>query len=199
MITKSELEDLYLKKGNSMQAIAKRLRCSSNRVKYWMSLHQIPIRTISQAVYLKHNPEGDPFKIKKLSNSEDHFLMGLGLGLYWGEGTKSNKYSVRLGNTDPALIKAFIKFLSEVFSISKKDLRFGLQLFNDINPREALAFWQSQLGVDPAQFQKVVKTPSRGEGTYKRKIKHGVLTVYYHNKKLRDMICGELKNIGFRD
>jgi len=32
-------------------------------------------------------------------------------------------------------------------------------------------------------------------GTYKRKIKHGVLTIYYNNKKLRDILCKEIKNL----
>lgn len=183
--------------GDSMQDIAKEMGCSLNKVKYWMVKHGIQSRSISDAIYLKHNPHGDPFKILKPASIEEAFLKGLGLGLYWGEGTKANKTSVRLGNSDPFLIKNFIDFLVGFCGINKKDLRFGLQLFNDISPEEALDFWQKQLKVPKDRFQKVVITPSRGLGTYRKKVKYGVLTVYYHNKKLRDILCEELKILGF--
>ncbi|MEX1064266.1 MAG: hypothetical protein WED06_03035 [Candidatus Paceibacterota bacterium] len=180
-----------------MQDIAGEINCSLNKVKYWMVKHGIPTRSISEAVYIKNNPNGDPFKIKTPRNKNEALLKGLGLGLYWGEGTKANKVSVRLGNTDPALINNFIKFLIRCYNIDKKDLKFGLQLFNDINPEEALHFWRKYLKVTKNQFQKVVVTPSRGPGTYRKKVKFGVLTVYYHNRKLRDIICEELKKLGF--
>ena len=164
-----------------------------------MDIHGIPSRSISEAIYLKSNPKGDPFKIKKLNNKEDFFIMGLGLGLYWGERTKSNKNSIRLGNTDPALILKFIKFMDVVYGVKKDKLKFGLQIFNDIVPQEALSFWVKILGVGRDRFQKVVVTPSRGFGTYRKKVKYGVITIYYHNKKLRDILCGELKKMGFCD
>ena len=182
-----------------MQNVAREFGCSLNKVKYWMHKHGIPSRSISEAIYLKNNPKGDPFKIKKLTNKDDFFIMGLGLGLYWGEGTKSNKNSIRLGNTDPALILNFIKFMNRVYGIKKNKLKFGLQIFNDVTPREALSFWVDILGVGHDKFQKVVTTPSRGLGTYRKKAKYGVVTIYYHNKKLRDILCGELKKMGFCD
>jgi len=180
-----------------MQDIANQMGCSLHKIKYWMEKYKIPIRSISEAIYLKRNPNGDPFKVKEPTSNEDYFLRGLGLGLYWGEGTKANRLSVRLGNSDPALIKNFIKFLIRRYGIDKNDLRFGLQLFSDINPQEALKFWQKELDVSKDRFQKVIITPSRGLGTYRKKVKYGVLTVYYHNRKLRDLICEELKVLGF--
>ena len=199
MITKRDLERMYIREHDSMQNIAIELGCSLNKVKYWMDIHGIPSRSISEAVYLKNNPKGDPFKVKKLTNKNDLFIMGLGLGLYWGEGTKSNKNSIRLGNTDPALILSFIKFMDRVYGVKKEKLKFGLQIFNDIISQDALSFWVNILGVDRNRFQKVVVTPSRGFGTYRKKVKYGVITIYYHNKKLRDILCGELKKMGFCD
>lgn len=190
---------MYIKEHKSMQDIAREFKCSLNKVKYWMDIYGIQPRSISEAIYLKNNPKGDPFKINKLTSKNDLILMGLGLGLYWGEGTKSNKNSIRLGNTDPALILNFIKFMDRVYGIRKNKLKFGLQIFNDIIPQEALSFWTDTLGVGYDKFQKVVVTPSRGAGTYRKKVKFGVITIYYHNKKLRDILCGELKKMGFCD
>lgn len=194
-ISKSFLENLYIQQSLSSAQISEMLRCSENKINYWMRKYQIPKRTISDAIYIKRNPNGDPFSFKKPSSFNEAFLFGLGLGLYWGEGTKSNKLSVRLGNTDPRLIIMFLEFLKKIYNINIAKLRFGLQVFNDMNPQRALAFWKKYLNMPASQFHKLVVTPSRGVGTYRQKTKYGVLTVYYCNKKLRDHICRSIEEI----
>jgi hypothetical protein len=157
-----------------------------------MNKFGIERRPISEAIYQKHNPNGDPFKIKPIETIEDARLHGLGIGLYWGEGNKKNKYSVRLGNTDPMLLQSFIDFLVTLYGVSKENMRFGLQLFSDINPDEALIYWTKRLGIKPSQFYKITVTISGSLGTYRQKSQYGVVTVYYHNKKLRDILVGML-------
>lgn len=193
MIAKVKLEQLYLKKGKSMQEIATMLGCSVNKVQYWLNKNAIPIRSISDAVYLKNNPNGDPFLLKKPDSLETAFLFGLGVGLYWGEGTKANKASVRLGNTDPALLSAFILFLEEVFSLKRSQLKFGLQIFSDMSAEDGLDFWSKTLRIKKSQFYKTIITPYRSIGTYRQKTKYGVLTVYFHNRKLRDVLVELLR------
>jgi hypothetical protein len=178
-----------------MRQIADIQNCSINQVSYWMVKYEIKRRTISESAYAKWNPNGDPFTVYRPRTTEEAILYGIGLGLYWGEGTKSNKHSIRLGNTDPRLIKAFIRFLGQAYAIKKSELRFGLQIFSNMPAKDVLLFWQKHLGVRDGQFMKTIVTPSRGEGTYKRKIQHGVLTVYFHNRKLRDILCGEIEKI----
>lgn len=192
VIAKDKLKLLYISNGSSMQEIAVELECSVHKVVYWMDRHQIRRRTISEAIYQKHNPNGDPFVVKPIVTMADAELLGMGIGLYWGEGTKANKHSVRLGNTDPALLRKFMEFLIELFGVSKQDMKFGLQIFTDINPEEALAFWTRALEVSPSQFYKIHVTISGSLGTYKRKSSYGVVTVYFHNKKLRDILVGML-------
>lgn len=195
MIGKDTLLDLYVKKNLSMKQISNRLGCSVNKVSYWMNQHGISRRSISQSTYIRRNPKGDPFAVHKPQTQKEAILYGIGLGLYWGEGTKANKHSIRLGNTDPRLIKIFIKFLSEAYSIQPQKLRFGVQVFSNMPKEKVLSFWKKTLKVSDSQFSKVIVTPSRGEGTYHRKIQYGVLTVYYHNRKLRDILCGEIEKI----
>ncbi|HEU5004712.1 MAG TPA: hypothetical protein VFT49_01340 [Candidatus Saccharimonadales bacterium] len=191
-INKVTLETLYVKKGMSMSTIAKELGCSVNRVVYWMDQHGIKRRSISDAIYLHKNPNGDPFKIITPTTLEEAKLLGLGIGLYWGEGTKANKHSVRLGNSNPHLIIAFIKFLTIICGVNKDHLKFGLQLFSDVSKNEALNFWTEALSVKPSQFYKITVTISGAIGTYRIKNKYGVLTIYYHNKKLRDALVSML-------
>lgn len=190
-----ELKQLYIKNNLSAGQVAKIFECSENKINYWLKKYKIQKRSISEAMYLKHNPKGDPFEIKEPTNIKEAILYGLGLGLYWGEGTKSNKSSIRLGNTNPKIIVKFIEFLVKIYGIKKEKLRFGLQIFSDMQPDKVLGYWLKELNVSATHFQKVVVTPARGIGTYRSKTKYGVLTVYYHNKKLRDILCGALEKL----
>ena len=194
-LARTTLEHLYIKEKKPISTIAKLLGCSEHKVNYWVIRFGIPKRSISESVYLHYNPRGDPFRIREPKTLDEAFLSGLGLGLYWGEGTKSNKNTVRLGNTDPRLIAKFIEFLTRLFEIDRKKLRFGLQILSDMAPEKALKFWINELGVSESQFQKVIVTPARGIGTYRHKTKHGVLTIYFCNKKLRDIICQMIEDM----
>jgi hypothetical protein len=196
MFTNKEmLKREYLQKGQSAADIAKRYGCSETKVNYWINKFGIKKRSISEAIYLQKNPNGDPFVRKEINSIKKSFLYGLGLGLYWGEGNKSNKLSVRLGNTDPLLLKMFIRFLVEIYGIDTRKLRFGLQIFSDTSAEESLSYWSKELGYSKTLFQKPVITASRGKGTYRKKLKYGVVTVYFNNRKLRDIICGALAKL----
>ena len=194
-LSRTTLERLYIKEKKPVSTIAKIMECSEHKVNYWIAGFGIPKRSISEGVYLHYNPHGDPFRIREPKTLDESFLSGLGLGLYWGEGTKSNKNSVRLGNTDPRLIVKFIEFLTRLCEIDTKKLKFGLQIFSDMAPEVALKFWMHRLGASRSQFQKVIVTPARGIGTYRHKTKHGVLTIYFCNKKLRDIICQMIEDM----
>ena len=126
ILKKSDLERLYISEGRSVANIAQFYKCSENKVNYWIKKFGIKKRSIAQALYLHKNPDGDPFSLQHPNSTEDWFLYGLGLGLFWGEGNKVNTYAVRLGNTDPGLLRIFLKFLRKVYAIEESRLRFGL-------------------------------------------------------------------------
>lgn len=192
MLDRKKLLTLYRDRRLSMQEIAHRLHCSVHKVSYWMKKYKIRRRSISDAIYLMHNPCGDPFHFRRPQTREEMFLFGLGIGLYWGEGTKSNKSAVRLGNSDPSLMNKFLEFLTTFFGVRRGDFRFGLQIFSDMDPKEALRFWTTSLHISEKQFQKVIVTRSGSLGTYRQKIQHGVLTVHYNNIKLRNLLISFL-------
>ena len=110
IVTKDVLVRLYINELQSAADIAQRMGCSPNKVNYWLKKHNILKRSIADAIYVKNNPTGDPFAFQQPKDVHSALLYGLGLGLYWGEGAKRNKHTVKLGNTDPKLIKAFIRF-----------------------------------------------------------------------------------------
>lgn len=193
-LTKEILESFYLDKGFSVAQIAEKFHISQNKVNYWLNKYNISKRSISDAVYLKHNPTGDPFVFKIPTDKHGWLLLGLGLGLYWGEGNKRSTSSVRLGNVDPKLIKVFIVFLEKIFLINPDKLKFGLQIFSDTSSAVAKNFWIKKIKVKSKQFYRVIVTPSHKPGTYKYKSKYGVLTVYFNNVKLQKSLKEVIEN-----
>ncbi|MBI4035796.1 hypothetical protein HY383_02520 [Candidatus Daviesbacteria bacterium] len=190
-LSSEKLSKLYAS-GQSITDIAKHLCISSNKVVYWMNKYRIQRRSISDAVYLKNHPNGDPFSFRTPSSLAESMLLGLGLGLYWGESNKLNKTSIRLGNTDPDLMNYFIKFMIDICGVKKQDLKFGLQIFTDIDTQTAMNYWMEELDIKKEQFYKPIITKSNSLGTYRKKSKYGVIMLNYHNRKLRDLLVGML-------
>lgn len=186
--SKDKLTELYETKKMSYSQIANELSCKSHKVEYWIKKYNIKRRSRSEATYIRCNPNGDPFEMQPIDNIQKASLLGLGIGLYWGEGNKLNKCSVKLGNTDPEMIKTFIKFLIEICGINTEKLKYSLQVFSDSNIKEITEFWIKELGIQKEQLGKITITPARSSGSYKIKNKYGVLIVYFHNRKLRDII-----------
>ena len=195
---KRELEELYLEKQLSMSDIAHIHNVSVHKVSYWLKKHNITARTRSDANYIKSNPNGDPFSIIEIKTLDEARLFGEGIGLYWGEGTKSDTYNVRLGNTDAHLIKRFLEFLIVIYRIDQQKLRFSIQTFNDTDIAEVEKYWQQVLGYPKTQFNKTIVTKSNTIGNYKRKSKYGVLTVYFSNVKLRNILVDSIPKGGVK-
>lgn len=192
---KVKLKKLYLKKKLSSNEIAKICGCSEHKVNYWLSKFGIQKRTISEATYQKYNPGGDPFSFVSPRGNEEMFLFGLGLGLFWGEGSKKDSSTLKICNSDPDLIKKFIAFLVEIYNIDKSRLKFQLQIYKDLDIGEVVKFWSGFLKVRDSQFYKTTILTRGGLGTYHTKMKYGVLILHFHNVKLKDLICSQIANM----
>lgn len=196
MIDKALLEHYYQSNRLSMSAIAEKLGVSSSQVSYWMKKSGIDRRNRSEATYLKRNPDGDPFRIARMLSSEMFELKVVSLGLYWGEGTKSSLTSIRLGNTDPSMIRIFRKFLIIICGVSPSKMQYWLQLFSDINVDEAIEYWRQELDLDDRTFKpSVTVSHSQSKGTYRRKSRYGVLQIVVCNKKLRNWLISEINKL----
>jgi hypothetical protein len=194
-IDKSELKKLY-SLGMSMAEISQKYKCSIHKVVYWMRKYGILRRNHSESSYLKHNPDGDPFKIKTSLTTEDVFLLGLGIGIYWGEGNKTLEVSaLRVANTDPDLIRTFLRFLSEIYGLDKKRFSYSIVCFNDVNPEDSRKYWSNELKISPEKFGKITIIAKQGKGTYRKKSRYGVCTVQGNNVKLKKIVFDEIQKI----
>lgn len=189
------LRKLYIEEKKSMREIANICSCSVHKIAYWITAYSIPVRNQSDATYYAKNAGGDPFSVN-LENAgivNSNLLYGVGLGLYLGIGSKAGN-SIRIGSGDSKIIYSFIKFLHSAYGVQKDSLHFGLRISDDININSALLFWTSALDVSRAQFQKPVITISHKQNGHKYIDKHGFVTLYFNNLKLKRIIMSAIKN-----
>jgi transcriptional regulator with XRE-family HTH domain len=194
-LSKELLEELYNQQKLSMAEIAERLGCSQNKVAYWMVKHEIPRRDISEAIYRWHNPDGDPFEVQALSSEDERALFYLAVALYIGEGKKRG-HDVSLSNTDPRVIRIFLRFLRKICGVDESKVWAWINIFDDAGLEEAQRYWEESTGLLSSQFYKPVVRPQKG-GSYSNLSEHGTLTVGVSNTNLRDIVlnwCEEYLN-----
>ena len=178
-----------------MSEIAQLMEYSLHKVAYWMGKYNIKRRSRSDASYIKHNPNGDPFKIKHSLTTNEKFLLGLGIGIYWGEGTKTSIHSLRVANTDPGILRSFKKFLIDICQLKIDKISYSIICFNDTEPETAREYWSQEMMILPEKFGKITQIPKQGKGTYKRKSKYGVCTLQASNIKLRSWVMSQIEKI----
>lgn len=129
--------------------------------------------------------------IGKLSK-RDLFLAGL--FLYWGEGGKVNKSMVSFTNTDPDMIKYFIKWITTCLKVKKERLYVILHLYKDMDIKGSIDFWSKEIDIKIEQFKKPYIKDSKITGlTYKSGFGKGTCTVRLNDKKEMDYVLLGLK------
>ncbi len=196
-IPKSDLFQLYVVEKKSMYEIATLLNCSIHKVEYWLKKYDIDRRNQSDANYAKYNPGGDPFRIKDNLSLEEEKLYSLAIGLYWGEGGKTNYQSTRLTNSDPAMIRVYYTFLTTICQIKPSKIHFHLQTFKDNSIAYAKKYWSDKLNITPNLVNTSTPISSQGNGTYKRINPYGVMTIGVYNTHFRTWMMEQLKKLGY--
>ena len=113
-------------------------------------------------------------------NKRDLFL--LGVGLYLGEGCKSNE-TISIVNSDPAIIKISIQWFKEACGLTTKNFKPFLHLYPDNNIEKSFKYWKNITKIPKNQFGKTT-IDSR---TNKSKLRKGKLpygTLHLHIKSL---------------
>lgn len=116
----------------------------------WAAWHNIKLATKNKII------EDAKKQIDKISKKE---LRLIGIALYWCEGHKEKKKCVQaeLSNSDPLLIKIFLKWLFEICEIPKSELYFRIFLHESSRHRLDIVrkFWSDATGFSLCNFQKV--------------------------------------------
>lgn len=189
-INTKTLEKFYYKDRLSMQEITDKFGRSLNCIRYYMSKYGLIRRDKSEASYIKCNKE-DPFSVKNDLTKEEEKLKLAGLMLYWGEGRKKTG-RIDISNSDPGIIKIFLRFLREICGVKEEKLAVSLQMFDDQDEAELIRFWGKITGISRERFHKPYKRKGK-TGTYIRRSPFGTVLVGLDNIKLKKIILDWLE------
>lgn len=193
------------KEGASYSQIKDKLKVSKSSLSLW--LHDMPL----PEKRLRELRDWNAVRIERFSNTmrrkrEDRWaevrkrakkdmgslsrreLLIAGLFLYWGEGGKTMLASTSVSNTDPAMLRFFIRWL-ELLGVSKNRLRVHIHLYADMDIKEELQFWSKALNLPSTSFTKpYIKNSNRAGLSYRQKFTHGTCNVLYHNRDVSEYV-----------
>jgi hypothetical protein len=100
--------------------------------------------------------------------------------LYWAEGEKDRNV-LKIANSDPYLLRFFVRFLSECFDIPPDDFVVRVNCYTSPNRSiDAVEnYWSTVLGLSPSAFRKATVNhfPTSSSGKKNGKLPNGVCTV----------------------
>ena len=118
----------------------------------------------------------------------DRELFLCGLFLYWGEGRKDFRGAISLNNTDPKVIKFYLKWLIKALKIPKEKIKVTLHLYQDMDIKSSINFWCKYLNFPMNQFNKpYIKKSTLSNLTHKG-FTHGTCGLYINNSLLKGKI-----------
>ncbi|MEX2052721.1 MAG: hypothetical protein WD898_00645 [Candidatus Paceibacterota bacterium] len=124
--------------------------------------------------------------IKEFAELKNDPLFLAGLMLYWGEGEKQKKSSqVRLGNSEPEMIKIFYLFLKNVLNIESDKIFAWLLLYPDLVDSVQKNFWSKTTGIPQERFKKSIYIKGRHPT---KRLSYGVCTVVVSSRALKERV-----------
>lgn len=188
------------KSGFSYNYISNKIGVSKSTLSYW--LVNIPYKpnedTIARmgegrlrsAIFKSEQKQKSITEAKKLAkedikNITDRDLFMLGIGIYIGEGAKTQNI-IRIINADPNIINLSIKWFEEICGLEKNNFSLAIHLYLDNNIEESLHYWSKTTSIPIDQFGKTQIDQRLGKKISKRgKLPHGTahLTIRSNGKK----------------
>ncbi len=173
-VSKSTLS-LWLKEYPLSEGRIRELRdWSAQRIEHYRETRRRTRDTLLKNIY-----EEERGKILPLSKRD---LLIAGLFLYWGEGSKTKVSETRLTNTDPGMIRAFIRWATEILGVELDYLSARLYLYRDMNVKSEIQFWAQEIGLPISQFRTPsIKKTNRLGLSYKNGFNHGTCHIMLSN------------------
>lgn len=189
MIDPKIIRKAYISEFLSEKQIAEKFGTSSRFVRNCLDSLKVQRRSRSEAIrYIHLTKHGKRnFVLKANLSQKEQQLKLAGSMLYWGEGAKHGG-TVSFANSDPEMIKVFLKFLRKVCGVSEERLRLTLHYYEDHNPPELMNFWSNVTDIPLKQFHTPYLHTRRVSGTYKRPSLHGTVQIRYNDSKLLEVI-----------
>lgn len=118
---------------------------------------------------------------KKYSRNDLKIFLAL---LYWGEGSKTSK-RLAFANSDPELIKTYLRLLRGAFDIKEDKLLAWLHLHDYHSRPEMLTFWSE---VTKINKNKINIYNKKNTGIRKKLGYNGCISINYYNYQIFDEV-----------
>lgn len=139
-----------------------------------------------QTVYEKVSKD-----IRTLSKRE---LIIAGFFLYWAEGGKTKSYTLTFANTDPGMIRAFIKWV-KVLGGPIERMYVRLQLYSDMTESDEIRYWMNEIHLPKSYFRKsYIKKSKLSDLTYISR-GYGTCNVIVPGRDFSEYVLQGLKKI----
>lgn len=99
----------------------------------------------------------------------------LGLGVYWGEGSKFSKSTVQLSNSDFRLGKIFIEWIRKYFG----DFTFAISIhhYDSTKDKELRKYWEEKLNVSNVYYTKSQFVVSKNSQSKRKTLPFGTVHI----------------------
>ncbi len=154
------------KQGYSYNYIVEHVSVTKSTLSEWLrdipfTPNQHTIDTIGNAriatgkykhgIKMKSLEEADLEAKEMLKIISDRDIMMLGLGIYIGEGGKTDNIT-RVINSDPKVIALALKWFKTCFGVGTKQFRVRLFLYPDNNEEECIQYWSEKIKIPSSNF-----------------------------------------------
>ncbi len=165
------------KRGISIREVEKRLEIPRSTLSFWFQhihlsqrytlrlekLAKLSLTKARKEAIKWHNAKkaerlrsaaSEGAKVLNQIDISDDAIAELSLSLlYLGEGAKKKNGAI-LGNSNPLILKFFIKMLGRLYNISPADMSCELHLRADQNANQLVKYWSKTLGIPRSNFNK---------------------------------------------
>ncbi|MDP2940974.1 MAG: hypothetical protein Q8N85_01790 [Candidatus Omnitrophota bacterium] len=180
-----KIKNLYWEQNYNIREIAEKLGISFWPLYNFINKNSLPLRSPSQVNYVtnKNKPQ---FTINENLDIEMEKLRLAGMMLYWAEGTFKGS-TVDFVNSNPQIIKIFLRFLREICGVSEERLRVYLYGYHYQDLRKLKNYWHKVTNISISQFTK----PYIKKGNLNlndRELPYGLVHIRYNDKRLLELI-----------
>jgi transcriptional regulator with XRE-family HTH domain len=186
------------RKGYSLKEISERFDISKSTASLWLSdvaLDQEAVKRLLTVIKRGQfvSARNKKNKIKKLEqsyledayqelNTQPNYGKIICAMVYWCEGAKSSKKGICFTNSDPNLVKTFLKLLRENFILDEKKFHPCIHIHSYHSPKRQLDFWSKITDIDKQQFIKPYRKANTGKRI--RENYQGCVSVRYGSSDL---------------
>jgi hypothetical protein len=199
------------REGKSYNQIKSIIGVSKSTLSYWLKDKPLSKK---QIYLLSHNQQRiERYRQTRLKTKKDRLdkiyirqkkiifplsqrdLMIAGLFLFWGEGSKSKLPEIEVTNTDPAVPKFFIYWVTKFFKLERSKIKTHLHLYSDMDVEKELEYWSNILNIPKMQFVKPYIKKNSSEMINRGTFGHGTCTIRIGNARVGEDIQMGLKSI----